>query len=314
MNAKNEPDSQTHGGIDAVGESKMNAGRDMIGGDSISNSTTHIHRPDNRLAYGFLLLFAIVVIGLMGMIWALLPKSDLQSQPQADPQMPTSQGIPSAIPRETQALSASRRSSDSLLFVPGSTETSVQTEVKSNEAASYSVAAQSGQLMIISSESPDNSASIAVLSPDGTQLPNERGGHEHNFWVGRLPQTGIYRIHVVAGAAAETARMLLTVTIPMRLSYAPGSNSATIQGTTDDNRIVTYVIRGSSGQTFRVNLSAPWGTAALGIAGVNDLQPLNASANSKTNFAGRLPATQDYLIQVKPLVDAPVFYTLEVER
>jgi len=119
-------------------------------------------------------------------------------------------------------------------------------------------------------------------------------------------------VQVLAGSAAPTANYSLNVTIPVRISFAPGAISAQVQGTTSQGRIVTYLLKANGGQTMTVNLTAPPNSAGITIYGVDDGQPLIRSQTGATSFSGVLPATQDYVIQVVPFGNSTVNFTLNV--
>ncbi len=195
---------------------------------------------------------------------------------------------------------------------PGATEAEVQGQLVANQIATYSVSAQANQNMQLSLSSNSNSARVAVLSPGGFPLPPQRGNPEGTYWQGNLPTTGTYIVQVLAGNATPTANYSLNVTIPVRIQFAPGAISASVQGTTSQGRIVTYLLKANGGQTMKANLTAPPNSAGITIYGLDDGQPLIRSQSGATSFEGQLPATQDYVIQVVPFGNARVDYTLDV--
>lgn len=219
-------------------------------------------------------------------------------QPTAGPVQPTA--VPPPAPGQT------------VTFAPGATEAEVQGQLPANGIATYIVGAQAGQNMQLSLSSNSNSARIAVMSPTGVPLPPQRGNPEGTYWQGNLPTNGNYVIQVLAGNAAPTANYSLDITIPVRIQFAPGAISASVNGTTSDGRIVTYLLKASGGQTMTVNLVAPANSAGITIYGLDDGQPLVRSQSGATSFTGQLPATQDYVIQVVPFGNTQVNYTLNV--
>lgn len=197
-------------------------------------------------------------------------------------------------------------------FAPGATEAEAQGQLPANGIATYTLSAQAGQSMALSLSSNSNSARVAVLSPTGVPLPPTRGNPEGTYWQGILPANGNYVIQVLAGNAAPTANYSLNVTIPVRITFAPGATSAQVQGTTNQGRVVTYLLKANGGQTMTVNLNAPPNSAGITIYGVDDGQPLIRSQTGATSFSGVLPATQDYVIQVVPFGNAAINFTLSV--
>lgn len=61
-----------------------------------------------------------------------------------------------------------------------------------------------------------------------------------------------------------------------------------------------------------VNLNSPGNSALLSIYGYTDGQPYVRSVTGQTSFTFKLPATQDYIIQVVPLAGQVVNYDMNV--
>ena len=89
----------------------------------------------------------------------------------------------------------------------------------------------------------------------------------------------------------------LNVTIPERISFDPGSTSASVGGSLAAYDTHHYVIRAMAGQTMVVRVSAPGDAIRLVIYGV-DGTVLRSGMAEGVSFSGRLPSTQDYLINV----------------
>jgi hypothetical protein len=233
---------------------------------------------------------------------ALYAQIRVQAAPPPTSVPPPTTVPPTGSPGPTQPIQ----------FAPGATEAEVQGQLAANGIASYSISAQAGQAMALSLSSNSNSARIAVLAPTGIPLPPQRGNPEGTYWQGTLPANGTYLVQVLAGNAAPTANFSLNVTIPVRINFAPGAVSASVQGTTNNGRIVTYLLKAMQGQTMTVNLTAPPNSAGITIYGMDDGQPLIRAQSGATTFTGQLPATQDYVIQVVPFGNTQVNFTLDV--
>jgi hypothetical protein len=197
-------------------------------------------------------------------------------------------------------------------FAPGATEADVQAQLPANQIATYSLSASANQNMQLTLSSNSASARLAVISPAGVPLPPQRGNPEGTYWQGNLPANGTYLIQVLAGNATPVANFGLNVTIPVRITFAPGAISAQVQGVTSSNRVVTYLLKANGGQTMIANLTAPPESAGITIYGLEDGQPLIRSQSGATSFNGPLPATQDYVIQVVPFGSTQVNYTLDI--
>lgn len=199
-----------------------------------------------------------------------------------------------------------------ITFAPGATEADVQGQIPANQIATYSLSASANQNMQLTLSSNSASARIAVISPAGVPLPPQRGNPEGTYWQGNLTETGTYLIQVLAGSAAPIANFGLNVTIPVRITFEPGAISAQVQGVTSSNRVVTYLLKANGGQTMTASLNAPPNSAGITIYGLEDGQPLIRSQSGATSFNGRLPMTQDYVIQVVPFGGGQVNYTLDI--
>jgi hypothetical protein len=197
-------------------------------------------------------------------------------------------------------------------FAPGATEADVQGQIPANGIATYSINAQAGQAMELTLSSNSPTARIAVLAPTGVPLAPQRGNPEGTYWQSTLPASGDYIIQILAGSGAPVANFGLNVTIPVRITFAPGAISAQVQGTTSQSRVVTYLLKANGGQMMTVNLTAPPNSAGITIYGLEDGQPLIRSQSGATSFNGPLPMTQDYVIQVVPFGNGTVNFTLDV--
>ncbi len=197
-------------------------------------------------------------------------------------------------------------------FALGATEAAVQGQIPANGFATYSINAQAGQSVELTLSSNSPSARLAVLSPTGVPLAPQRGNPEGTYWQSTLPAGGNYIIQVLAGNAAPVANFGLNVTIPVRVTFAPGAVSAQVQGATAESRVVTYLLKANGGQTMTVILNAPPNSAGITIYGMQDGQPLIRSQSGATSWTGQLPMTQDYVIQVVPFGNGAVNYTLDM--
>lgn len=164
--------------------------------------------------------------------------------------------------------------------------------------------------LTLSSNSP--SARIAVLAPSGAPLAPQRGNPEGTYWQSVLTASGDYIIQTLAGNAVPVANFSLNVTIPVRITFAPGAISAQTQGVTAESRVVTYLLKANGGQTMTVNLNAPPNSAGITIYGLQDGQPLIRSQSGATSWTGALPMTQDYVIQVVPFGNDTVNFMLDI--
>lgn len=219
---------------------------------------------------------------------------------------------PTNVPPPTMQPGPGPGPAQPIQFAPGATEVAVQGQIPANGIATYSINAQAGQSMELTLSSNSPSARLAVLSPMGVPLAPQRGNPEGTYWQGELTASGNYIIQVLAGNAVPVANFGLNVTIPVRITFAPGAVSAQVQGVTAESRVVTYLLKANGGQTMTVVLNAPPNSAGITIYGMQDGQPLIRSQSGATSWTGQLPMTQDYVIQVVPFGNGTVNYTLNV--
>ena len=95
------------------------------------------------------------------------------------------------------------------------------------------------------------------------------------------------------------------------ISFASGATSATIDSALIAGETTDYVIRAQAEQTMLVNVYSPADNVYLGVVGLTDGVPLLRTAAEKTQFRGKLPATQDYRLSLAAPF-APSSYTLQV--
>jgi hypothetical protein len=195
-----------------------------------------------------------------------------------------------------------------ITFAPGATEASVEGSLPGGQSQDFAVGALQGQTMMLDLSSSSNSATLSVWGAQGTNPQAVRvtpGG-----WLGLLPATEDYIIRVGAGSLA--INFSLNVTIPQRITFAPGAVSATRNGMTSARRTVTYLLRASAGQTMTATLNVPPNSAGLTIYGLDDGIPLVRAVSDATTFTGQLPGSQDYVIEVVPAVDGTFNFSLQV--
>ncbi len=195
-----------------------------------------------------------------------------------------------------------------LQFQPGQTTAIVTGDLAANETRGYLVAAQQGQILIAGVPLIEQQGGVRarVTTRDVVVLPNISVNTDG---VVSLPATQDYVVWVSSGSYATSYH--LAVTIPVRITFGPGATSATLDGSITLAREIWYVLRASAGQTLTAELDRS--NVGLVIAGLEDSQVLGGvgSEDIVTSWTGTLPATQDYIIRVSPVVDSTP-YTLNV--
>jgi len=165
------------------------------------------------------------------------------------------------------------------------------------------------QPVLISVDSMNQNFTFSLIGKDGAVLVPD--AQHLTSWQGSLPSAQDYYLKINAGAGGGT--FTLGLTIVSRIQFSAGATSATLTGATVNGYPVTYVAHASGGQTMKINLSVPVGTAALTIWGFNNGQPYQRAVSEFTTFNLVLPSTQDYIIVVVPQAGTVVNYSMVVD-
>jgi hypothetical protein len=152
---------------------------------------------------------------------------------------------------------------------------------------------------------PQQGIGVAVYGIDGTVLQSPMGGLPG--FRGTLPSTQDYILALAAQDGAVSYTM--NVIIPIRIQFAPGATSATIQGRLAAQETQHYVLHAMANQLLQVTVT-PERAVRLSIYGV-DGTVLRSGMGGPATFSGRLPSTQDYLLDLSA-GSQPVAYTLSV--
>jgi hypothetical protein len=195
-----------------------------------------------------------------------------------------------------------------LQFAPGTTAAQVQGQVRAGGNVDYILRAAQGQWLIVTVTSTSTDVVLAVTGArDGR--PYLRSASGTTSWRGLLTTTQDYTIQVVSRGSA--APFSLQVTIPARISFAPGASSATVDGRLAARETDEYVLRAVRGQAMTVSVSSPRNDVVLEVYGLEDGRSLGRTSVSERSWTGTLHATQDYGIKATS-EGAATAYTLEV--
>ncbi len=211
--------------------------------------------------------------------------------------------LPVLVP--TIALPAATR----INFLSGATTGIVSAPISAGGTQNYVLKALQGQPLMVNVDSLNQDVTLSIKTQGGTSMLNA-AAHQ-STWQGSLPQTEDYYLTIHGGATTEN--FTLTVTIPSRIKFAEGEDSAKVTGKTAGGYIVSYTVFAIKGQEMTVNLSNLSDDAALTIYGYTDGQPYVRSTSERTSFRFELPATQDYIVQVVPRAGGVVSYLLEIK-
>jgi hypothetical protein len=198
-------------------------------------------------------------------------------------------------------------SGGSIAMAPGTTAAVIKGAVQAGQIVTYTVQAGAAQPMILEVESPNKDVTLGVLEPNGNVLLNP--ANKWTNWQSQLPTTEQYTIQVIGGAASDT--FVLTVKIGQLVYFAEGSHTVTLKGNTYPGYVVSYAFRLGAGETLTATVSAPAGMAHLDIFGIAT-GALVTVRDALNTWTGKLPQTQEYVVEVVPEGGASFLYTLTV--
>jgi len=194
-------------------------------------------------------------------------------------------------------------------FVVGATSGSVSGNIRPGQVIKYLVGAAKSQPMMVSTSSYNNDVIFSVMGlTDGlTLLP---ASQKYTSWQTMLTLTQDYLITVYGGATVEN--YTLDVITPARVTFPSGAVTVTLNGSTPGGYVVSYIVYALQNQQLDLNLTAPSGNAVLSVYGFEDGQPYLRYVVESTTFSMKLPASQDYIIQVVPRAGQVAAYSLTI--
>ena len=183
-------------------------------------------------------------------------------------------------------------------FAAGADHATVQGTFREAASDTWVVRAGAGQYMTVRIDPPGLAASVGVFAPNGAQLP----GGPADIVTYALPATGDYRIVVSGGRSDASPTYSMTVTIPpirhdapYRISFAPGTDHATVTGTFRPGAFDTFVLRAGAGRSMTVQIDPPGLGASVGVF-APDGSPLPGGPGDVVTYS--LPANGDYKIEI----------------
>ncbi len=219
---------------------------------------------------------------------------------------PISTAVPttSLTPPSTLVPAATR-----ITFLNGATVGTVSAPISAGQSRNYVLQAYQAQPMFVYVASSKNDVTLSIKGQDGTLILSE-AAHQIS-WQGTLLKTEDYYLSLHGGTSTEN--FSLTVTIPSRIQFSRGADSAMMNEKTVAGYDVSYTAYAAQGQNMSVQLGNLSGKASLSIYGFTDGQRYLNSDIGKTSYQFTLPATQDYIIVVVPEAGNVVSYTLTVK-
>ena len=224
--------------------------------------------------------------------------------PTATPLPPT--GTPLPAPTRTPPLAPAV---ERILFAPGATQATIEGYLPVDGRALYVMGVAAGQFVEMNASAGDMGQGLrfSVVGADGVVV--KPMGEAHLRTV--VPSTQDYYVELLSDVGATNYRM--SVLIPVRIHFAPGTTSVTVSGGLEEGQMRNYVLRALAGQRMIVEPHATTGEVGLIISGVDGQVLLSGRVGTPGGvFEGTLPASQDYLITVQAMGGIGADYTLEI--
>jgi lipopolysaccharide export LptBFGC system permease protein LptF len=122
---------------------------------------------------------------------------------------------------------------------------------------------------------------------------------------------GICEITVIflnpVAAIAETQQDKI-----QRINFARGAIQATVNGVIPPHSQHTYLVNAKAGQIMSVNVNSPNNKDHLTIYGVDGTVLTNGNMSGSSQWRGRLPITEDYIVKVTNPTNSSTKYTMTV--
>lgn len=221
--------------------------------------------------------------------------------------IPTTQTYVLAVIGGSQTVSFTARIivPQRLSFASGATLIDAAGTLAANGVFEYVINLRAGQAMEIQSNTPASGFGVSVTGPGDALVPGSSTSAP--FFRGKVPADGDYVIILAGGAS--TISYDLSISVPVRISFASGATSATQTGSLQPHATIQFVVGANGGQTMDV-LFTPENTAKMTIYG-NDGNVLWSGMGEGTHWNGALPSSQDYFIHFTA-GDNAVSFTLKV--
>ncbi len=202
-------------------------------------------------------------------------------------------------------------------FAAGSTSATVSGNLVKNGIDRFVLKAEAGQTLTVKVTSSAN-VLFSVSGANGDVLKSS--GAAGSSWSGTLRATQDYTI-ALNTPDGNPASYSLQVTIPppptsapqaKRIVFGQGATDATMHGNLAAGQSEHLVLRAQAGQTMNVTLaSEPRDSVILIIWGA-DGNVLISDHATATKWSGKLPKTQDYYIDLRPIAGKAAEYTIFV--
>ncbi len=173
-------------------------------------------------------------------------------------------------------------------FSTGTTASVTTGDLPANSTRYYVFSALANQVFELNLDATAQ-ITLDVQGADGTVIKS--GLTKGSGFRGALPASQEYILILKSGSQA--ASFTINLAIPARISFAPGSTSATVKGTIPVNLTQYYILKAQANQTMQVSVTPQ--NLRMSIYGV-DGTVLSSGMGQVAAFNGTLPVTEDYII------------------
>ena len=165
-----------------------------------------------------------IVAATLGAITPAATATAVSPTTSAPPPTPSSSSVPPTLPPvapPVQVPDATR-----ITFLNGATIGVVSAPLPAGQTQTYVLQAFQGQPMLGNVDSLNQDVTLSIKTQGGTSMLN--AASRQPSWEGTLPQTEDYYLTVHAGATTEN--FTLSITIPSRIKFPEGADSAKLNG------------------------------------------------------------------------------------
>jgi len=180
-----------------------------------------------------------------------------------------------------------------LSFANGSTNANVQGRFEKYTRVIYEIKLSANQFLAATISSATQKVSIEIDDPTGKLLI--KASQNLKSWQGYVAASGIYHISVVS--RDDASKYYLQVIIPTRINIPSGSSNS-ISDKLPPGGLVNYVLYATNGQTMTIKVNAPGSDVFLEVSGMSNGQTYLRSVMHESSFTLKVPATQDYAINL----------------
>jgi hypothetical protein len=207
----------------------------------------------------------------------------------------------------TVRIPASSGTPQRIQFAPGTDYGSVAGTLQTGSTDRYVLQAAAGQTMTVVAASVEQNAVVTVLAPDGTLMQPANVP----VFVGDLPMTGDYVIEVSAATggastyglgvhipgaapAPTTSQVQPPVGTSERIEFAPGTNTASVNGAVVLGTTNEYILGAAAGQTMVVQVDSVEDNAVFTVHAPDG----TALTVEQQQATFQVPADGDYVVAV----------------